>query len=382
MSDIETRVKSQSVAYQTKEGSASAWYHNEAVGKSYTYKGRPYISYVEHDNSLTYINYEQYGIKKVVGAAVDTPRDYGGYETVYHVAETYDTNRVSESENTKSNRTAYDYTTGFYKDETAYLVSSKYGAVYGLDPKLGSYQVKITPPSGSVETYAYTKHTFETGRKRKFQINLNLPDKQTSTESTKSGADNIVTEMFYESEYAINSPTQTTVTETIGGVAHKYITRTEYDENSCLPVKTSLPLTETEAATAGIPTEKAVTTTYQNIGSRTFLPKTKKYYQSMSVSCTENVVYDTLGRVTETVDAAGNSSYLEYDATYPWLPSRVYYKDPENRGQQERISEILYDNTGGHGIGPTKVKTKYQDGKYAEQQMTYDGWGRTLTATV
>ncbi|MCI9627486.1 MAG: RHS repeat protein, partial [Clostridia bacterium] len=374
----------QNIDYQYMSGTASSWYPNEAIGKSYTFAGRPYVSHITHRNSQTYINYEEKGIKKTIGSAIDTPRSSGGFETMFRVAEVYDNNLDADetAPNPKMNRTTYDYSTGFYRDETGCNYSGNYGTVYGLDPEFGSYQVKVTNPSGSVDTYAYTKHTFEMGKKRKRQIKLNLPDKQTSAESAKSGADNIVTEMLYESDYKINSPTQTTVTETIGGVARKYITRTEYDENSCLPVKTSLPLTEAEAATAGIPTEKAMTTTYQNIGSRTFLPKTKKYYQSSSVSCTENVVYDTQGRVTETVDAAGNSSYLEYDATYPWLPSRVYYKDPENRGQQERISEILYDNTGGHGIGPTKVKTKYQDGKYAEQQMTYElRYGNVATQT-
>ena len=380
---IEAREYEQIIEYITEDGSASSYHHNESTQQGYNYDGRPLVSRIGHRNSDTYFAYES--TKKVVGSSIDTPREYAGYETAFRVVETYDVNHAAlavENTNPQINRTTYNYKAGKYKDETGYSIPSSYGTVYGLDPEVGTYVVTVTNPSGSVDTYTYTKHTFATGNKRKFQIKLNLPDKQTTAESTQTGADNIVTEMLYESDYNINSPTQTTVTETIGGTTRKYITRTEYDENSCLPVKTSLPLTETEAETPGIPAQKAVTTTYQNIGNRVFLPKTNSYYQSALVQCAESVEYDSLGRVLNTTDAEGNKVYLEYDSTYPWLPSRVYYEDPENRGQQERIAEILYDNTGGYGIGPTKVRTKYQDGQYAEQQMTYElQYGNVATQT-
>ena len=79
-----------------------------------------------------------------------------------------------------------------------------------------------------------------------------------------------------------------------------------------------------------------------------------------------------LGRVIGYTDAKGNTISYEYDTVYPWFPSRVYFSDPENNGNDGRIAETLYEYSGGYGLGATKERIKCSDGEYAVSTYEYE----------
>ena len=347
---------------------------------------RPYISTVYNRNSKTCYEYESVHKwlpvmwKQTEGLSTNT-----GFLITRRVTRRYDVNNVVDSEsgeNPKINIKTYDYTTGYFDDETGYN-RRKYEDMYPgfLDPDEGKYIVVVKNSTGSTETYEYTSHTFNEGFRRKWKIELPLLDTHVLKESSSDTADIVTTEYTYTDNYAITSPNEVKVTETIDSESRTYYTINEYDDNSCLPVMTTLPLTESEASS--VPKYKKIYTEYQKITDRFFVPIASKYYQSEDgTQLTQTTQYDSLGRIISQTDAAGNVVYTQYNETYPWLVSRVWYSDPENIGEEERISEVQYLYEDEYLLGPTTTRTKYADDTYAETKASYDPkYGGVITST-
>lgn len=366
------------VDYDWKEGWASSHYANPNIYEAYEFYGRPIVKEVEHRNSTTYFTYED--VTKWIdnrprGSSATATTTNTGFMETWRVAEKHDVNEaVGEVTNPNINSTTYNYSSGYFTSETGYNRKSKNGMEPGfLDPDLGNYKVIVTNPNGSMETYEYTTHIYDTGFRRKWEVELPLLDKKTAAEGSSATADTVVEEYEYTDNYALISPNKIKTTEKNSNVSRVYYTKTEYSEDSCLPTKQSLPLTETEAAQSAIPNHKAISTTYTTLTNRLFLPINTTYYQNSSGSAlTESINRDSLGRVTSTINAKGDVTHFEYDQTYPWLPSRIYYTDPENIGDNERISETVYGYNGSYGLAPTLTKVKYADGSYSESTASYD----------
>ncbi|MBR5236910.1 MAG: hypothetical protein IKW06_06045 [Clostridia bacterium] len=365
------------VNYEKKEGRGSTIYSNDTVDKSFSFS-RNIVSLAQNWHSDVYFEYEdvtKWTDNRPLGSTSTATTSNTGFIETWRVASKYVVNSpISETENPQYNKYTYNYTSGRYRDETGYSMKSRLpdGPGY-LDPDFGVYRVEVTNPNGSVEAYEYTSHTFGMGYRRRWKIVLPLLDRKIVTESTTSGADEIIEEYSYKDDYAITSPTQIKTTETLDGTARVYYTKTEYDADSCLPILTSLPLTEAEAKLDQIPTKKQITTDYQGLGNRTFIPKKQTYYQKEDgplLSASYNL--DSLGRITSAVDAQGNITYYEYDTTYTWLPTRIYFSDPENNGDDSRIAETQYAYTDAYGLGATEERIKYADGSYAVTRYTYE----------
>lgn len=366
------------VDYDWKEGWASSHYANPNIYEAYEFYGRPIVKEVENRNRTTYFTYED--VTKWIdnrprGSSATATTTNTGFMETWRVAEKHDVNEaVGEVTNPNINSTTYNYSSGYFTSETGYNRKSKNGMEPGfLDPDLGNYKVIVTNPNGSMETYEYTTHIYDTGFRRKWEVELPLLDKKTAAEGSSATADTVVEEYEYTDNYALISPNKIKTTEKNSNVSRVYYTKTEYSEDSCLPTKQSLPLTETEAAQSAIPNHKAISTTYTTLTNRLFLPINTTYYQNSSGSAlTESINRDSLGRVTITINAKGDVTHFEYDQTYPWLPSRIYYTDPENIGDNERISETVYGYNGSYGLAPTLTKVKYADGSYSESTASYD----------
>lgn len=376
-----------SVDYVWKDGSLSNATWQWTRGYSVDYYGRPYVSVVYNRNSKTCYEYESvWKLLATTWKQKSASRYTTGYVITHRVVKRYDVNDNVDSEtgtNPQINVKTFNYTSGLYDDETGYNCRQYSGAYPGfLDPDEGVYKVVVTNPSGSIETYEYTTHTFDEGFRRIWEIELPLLDKHTLQEdSSSSASDKVVTEYTYTDNYALTSPTKVKVTETIDSQSRTYYTVNEYDHDSCLPEMTTLPLTESEVA--AVPAYKKVYTEYQKISDRFFVPVLNKYYQSADgTQLTTSTVYDSVGRPVSQTDEAGNIVYTEYNEEHPWLVSRVWYSDPENIGEEDRISEVqyLYEDT--YLLGPTKTRTKYADNKYSETSATYDGkYGGILTSS-
>ncbi len=366
------------VDYEYKDGYGSTIYATNHVDYNYQYFNRPLVNVAKNRHSETYFTYEKVSKwldNRPRGSAANAVINNTGFIETWRVVSKYDVNNATgDTENSPYNQYTYNYTSGSFDDETGYNQHNRNSKGPGyLDPDIGSYRVIVTNPNGSQETYEYTSHTFDKGFRRKWKVVLPLLDKKSVTESTETGADSIVNEYTYNDNYAIISPNQVKTTETINGTSRSYYTKTEYDSDSCLPVASSLPLTEAESKLADIPVEKSIETVYEVLDNRTFLPKQQKYYQkSGGNQLTETSNYDSLGRVTSTVDAQGNTVYYEYDTKYTWMPSRIYFSDPENTGDNTRIAEVLYEYKDEYGFGATKEKVKYADGDYSVTSCEYE----------
>ena len=366
------------VDYDWKEGWASSHYANPNIYEAYQFYGRPILKEVENRNSTTYFTYED--VTKWIdnrprGSSAAATTTNTGFMETWRVSEKHDViEAVGVTTNPNLNSTTYNYSSGYFTSETGYNRKNKNGMEPGfLDPELGIYKVLVTNPNGSLDTYEYTTHTYDTGFRRKWEVELPLLDKKTAAESSSTTADTIVEEYEYTDNYALISPNKSKITEKINNVARVYYTKTEYSEDSCLPTKQSLPLTETEATQSTIPNHKAISTTYITLTNRLFLPISTTYYQSSSgPALTESFNRDSLGRITSDTNAKGDVTHYEYDQTYPWLPSRVYYSDPENIGDSERISETVYGYNNSFGLAPTLIKVKYADGNYSESTASYE----------
>ena len=133
----------------------------------------------------------------------------------------------------------------------------------------------------------------------------------------------------------------------------------------------TLPLMESELS--DIPEYKKIHTEYTAISDRFFLPASTRYYQSENgIQLSKEYEYDDLGRIITATDEAGNIVYTEYDDEYIWLPERVWFNDPENIGDTERVSEVSYLYSDNLLLGATNIFTKYGENKFAEERMEYD----------
>ena len=113
---------------------------------------------------------------------------------------------------------------------------------------------------------------------------------------------------------------------------------------------------------------------YTAISDRFFLPASTRYYQSENgIQLSKEYEYDDLGRIITATDEAGNIVYTEYDDEYIWLPERVWFNDPENIGDTERVSEVSYLYSDNLLLGATNIFTKYGENKFAEERMCDNG---------
>ena len=368
------------VNYDYFDGEGSSIYGNPKANKSYEFSGRPVVNYVSHRNSKTYFEYEEvrkWLDNRPASSTSDASYTNTGFIDSWRVIKKYDVDEsLTDTENEAYNIYKYNYKTGSYTDSTGYnfmRTTTVDAEPEYLDPDGGSYIVKITTPSGSIETYEYTGHIFDEGFRLKWEIKLNLLDKKATLEDSASGADSVIQEYTYEDNFALISPTVTKTTETIDGTDRVYYNKVEYDSDSCLPIVSTLPLTEAEYSLDTIPEEKTIKTIYQKMSNRMFVPISNTYYQtSEGEALTESYLLDTLARVTQKIDAKGNVVNYEYDSAYPWLPSRVYFEDPEANGDNARIAETLYEYSDEYGIGPNKESIKYADGTYAHSTYEYE----------
>ncbi len=368
------------IDYDSMDGAGSSIYGNEKVGMYYEFFGRLMIETVNHRNSKTYFEHEvvrRWLDNRPAGSTAEATQYNTGFIDSCRVVKKYDVNdSTSDTENEPYNIYTYNYKAGEYSDNTGYnFVRDTYVDTEPsyLHPDGGSYIVTVTNPNGRIDKYEYTGHEFDQGFRLKWGIKLNLLDKETSLESSASGADSVTKEYTYEDNYALISPTLTKTTEKVSGTSRVYYNKTVYDDSSCLPVVETLPLTEAEAEDEEIPAEKAVTTTYKSLSNRMYIPESKTYYQSEGGSLLEEgYVIDSLGRITSQADAKGNVTNYEYDSSYPWLVSRVYITDPEANGDDERISETLYEYTDGYALGPNRESVRTSDGTYSTNTYEYE----------
>lgn len=342
------------------------------VDHGYDFYGRPLVSKVDFYYYETVINYAE--ARKRIG---------NGFTDTWRVESTYDIDHYANDDTKHYNTTSYDYTSGYYDDETA-CNKAQSGISY-LNPKYGEYKVKVTNSSGAVHSYWYTTHTFKKGKKVLYQIRLPLLDKEIISESAASSDDSVEVSYTYDEKtlYAINSPNSATTVEKIDGVSRTYINNYEYSDDSCLVEKSTLNLTEKENKSDNFPAAKTRTVEYEEIGNRMFLPKTQSYYQNESGELlSTSVEYDSLGRTVSTIDENGDTIYYEYDETYPWQPSKIYYSDPMKTGDESRIVETLYEYNDSYGFGPTSTFVKYADGQYAQSHAEYEPqFGNIIKAT-
>lgn len=344
---------------------------------SYDFTARPVICRAPFRNSWTKLEYEK--TQKWVD---NRPKGSNDVATVYNTC-FYDTWRVIKhsdmqedtayDENLAYNTYTYNYTSGFYTDDTAFnrITSKSLDIEPGyLNPEGGEYIVIITNPNESIEKYEYTTHVFDEGFRLKWSIKLPLLDRKTVYESSESNCDAVVQEYAYEDNIALVSPTEIKTTEIVNGVAREYYNKIEYDQESCLPILETLPLTVDELY--DIPEEKTIVTEYKNLSNRMFLPETVTYYQSMgSKPLTDREIYDDLGRVISTCDAKGNSVNYEYSDKYIWMPSKIYFTDPENLGDTERMVETLYYYNDEYGFGPTSERIKFLEDSTSYSVTSY-----------
>lgn len=206
------------VDYDWKDGWGSNYYANQDIYNSYNYFGRPLVKKIVNRNSKTYFEYEKvtkWTDNRPLRSTAPATINNTGYIETWRVVKKYDVNDSVNGTNPMINTTMYNYTAGYYTDETGYNKRGSSGMEPGfLDPYGGGYKVTVTSPTGSQQIYEYTSHTFNTGYRRNFPIELPLLDKTTVKESS-SNLDVTVAENTYTDNFAVTSPTKVKMTETV-----------------------------------------------------------------------------------------------------------------------------------------------------------------------
>ncbi|MGN0243077.1 MAG: RHS repeat-associated core domain-containing protein, partial [Lachnospiraceae bacterium] len=254
------------------------------------------------------------------------------------------------------NESTYQYDQGSYKDETRYQA--------GTGGLAGSYVVTVTNPSGSYTSYYYTEmQRYDSNAAT--NVKIDQVTKEIVKESSESNCDTITTEYTYASTYAVTSPSKVTTTEKIDGVENTTIHMYEYDANTSEIKKESLALTSDEITGSTIPSAKSIqysykkiTNTINGVARDMYLLSTVTSYMDTDTQVVQRIEYDVLGNIISTEDAEGNlTQYLYGDTTYSWLPTKVWTRDPENKGNEDRKTEIQYVYSGnqGYGFGATKI---------------------------
>ncbi len=394
------------VEYNIFNGRASSEYWNDNVYYAFNI-GKAEIKKVVNRNSATHFEYEK--VRKWIDnrpkrSSASAGADNTAFRDTWRVIKKYDTNLTFKTQNTKIvNQTIYNYNAGTYKEETGYLYREELNMEPGLiKSDIGTYVVKITNPNGSIETYEYTTHNFDTGFRRRWKISLPLLDSKTISQSSAANADFVKTEYTYSDNYAVTSPTIVKTTEKTDGNIRVFYKKYEYDESSCFAIKESLPLTENEAELSEIPVKKTMQTEYYHLSGNLFLPKSIQYYQSENGDVLKKIYNrDAQGRLISETNAENQVTYYEYHEQNAWLPTKIYFYDPQNTGDNARKSETIYEYTDTLLLAPNIVKTKISDNNYSQviteyekaygnkksvtdslgntTEYTYDEYGRPLT---
>ena len=346
----------------------------------YLFYDYPLLTAVSHRNSVAHYNYAD--IYKCLGS---------GYMTGWKVSGTYDTDLLEDGTQgtTRKNQVTYGYTSGFYRDETGYGFAPGSNGLLApvgwLDGYYGSYNVTVNRSGHGTSEYRYVDIRNSTGKYLLASGPKLIYESHTNEEGT------IVNEAQTFDTRVITSPTCVKTTKNTSSVTYK---KYAYDGDSSLPTMETLPLTEEEVALEEIPESKKITTTYEKVeGTRIFLPVKAVYYQNADTRLEETTTYDSMQRITSAKNAAGEEICYEYTSTkFPWVVTREYSKDPENKGDDSRLAEVLYEyeyeeaedeeEQPDYDFGPIKTKTRIGDGTYAETEAAYEPlYGNVLWTT-
>ena len=330
------------------------------------------LSSVSYRNSVSHYSYTM--VTKCLG---------GGYIKGFKVSGTYETDLSSDGKESTvhKNSVSYSYMGGHYSDETGWGFrpsTSKYvePAIGWLDPMYGTYNVNVYASGHGKSEYRYVDVSGTSGNK--YLRAGAVPRLIYEAHEDENGT--VVREMEEFDVNAITSPTRIKETKNNRFVTYQ---KYAYDLETSFPSMETLPLTEEEAELKEIPEEKKITTEYRKFdGTRIFLPVRTTMYQNADTKLVETTAYDDECRVVSETNAADEEVFYEYgDIRFPWAVTRQYGTDPENRGDEKRQMEVLYEY-GEYDFGPIRTRTRIREGEYEETETEYEPLYGNVTGTA